>query len=272
MARGGEKTEKPTDKRQRESRRKGQVAKSQDLTSALLLIGAAIVLTLAGRWMGGQLLGAMRDGITRAANFTGPLDAATAVSALVAAIALMGLALAPLFAVLVAIAVLFNYIQVGPIFAFELIKPKMEKLNPAENFKRKFFTARPYIELAKTLVKMSVTATVIGAVIWGNHERMIYLTRLPVASAARFVVALMFQMVIEVGMAFLVLGGLDFLLQRFLHLKEIRMTKQEVKDEYKETEGNPLHKAARRQRHREILMQDLIEAIKRASVVVVNPT
>src|SRR5262249_10580023 len=131
---------------------------------------------------------------------------------------------------------------------------------------------RPYIELVKTLVKMAITASVIVAVIWGNRANIVELTRQPVPIASHFAVDLIFQMVIEVGSAFLVLGGLDFLPQQFLNLKDMKMSKREVKGEYKETEGNPLPKAARRNRHREILMQNLIDAIKKATVGVVNPT
>lgn len=272
MSRGGEKSEKPTEKRLREARRKGQVAKSQDLTSALLLIAASAILTIAGRWSGAQLAANMQSSIKRAAEFKGALDPAAALGYLLGAVSVMALVLAPLFIALIILAALVNYLQVGPIFAFEPVKPSLNKLNPAEGFKQKFLKGRPYIELCKTILKMIVTAIVIMMTLWGNRGNIMELTRQPVPAALSVVSYMIFEIGVKVGIAFLLVAVGDFFLQRFLHLKEMKMTKQEVKDEYKETEGNPLHKIVRRQLHREILTRSMMTAVKKADVVVANPT
>jgi flagellar biosynthetic protein FlhB len=272
MSGGGEKTEQPTEKRLRDARRKGQVAKSHDLSSAVLLVAAVAVLWIASGYMGGWLSSSMTEQLNFASSFKGDLDERVALTALGAGAKSLLLALAPLFGALVVVAVLVSYFQVGSIFSFEPIKPNPNKLNPAEGFKQKFLKARPYVELAKTVVKLAVACVVVAAVLWSARSDIVRLTRQPPDVAAAYAGALFFQIGVRVGLVFLVIGAADYFLQRFLHRKELRMTKHEVREEYKETEGNPLHKSLRRQMHREILLQSVMEAVRRASVVVVNPT
>ncbi|HZN12238.1 MAG TPA: EscU/YscU/HrcU family type III secretion system export apparatus switch protein [Blastocatellia bacterium] len=272
MSRGGEKTERPTEKRLRESRRKGQVARSQDLTSAVLLLAACAVLALAGRQTAAVLSEAMSQGILRAATSSGPFDQAAALGAIFSAIYTLALALAPLLLVLMTISLLASYLQVGPLLAFDVLKPDPGKLNPATGLQQRFLKPRAYLELVKTVAKMAVAALVIGLVLWGSRAEVIALTHQPVLHAALLTSALALEILWKVGITFLALGVADYGLQRFLHLKELRMTKQEVKEELKETEGNPIYKQVRRQRHREILAQSLAAAVRGADAVVVNPT
>lgn len=272
MSQGGEKTEQPTEKRLRDARRKGQVAKSQDLTSALLLVTAAAILALVGTQVGLQLTNAMRDGLLRATTSRADLDQAAAVGLLWWSMQTMAVVLAPLLVALFVIALLVSYLQVGPIFSFEPVKPDLKKLNPAEGFKQKFLKPRPYLELVKMILKMTIAAVVIAAVIWDNLADIIRLTSQKVDHAASFTASVVFQITWKVAAAFVVLGVADRFLQKFLHQKEMRMSKQEVKEEYKETEGNPLFKSARRRLYLEMLQQSMLAAVKQADVVVVNPT
>jgi flagellar biosynthetic protein FlhB len=272
MTQGGEKTEKPTDKRVRDARKKGQVARSHDLTSALLLTVAVAVLALAGGQSGRRLLDLMRDGISRAASFKGELHQEAAVGALVSGLETMAWALAPLMGALFAVSLLVSYLQVGPVFSGQPLKPDLKKLNPAEGFKQKFLKSRAYLELAKTLLKMTLAGVVIIAVIWNNRADIIRLINQDASHVASFAFNMIFQIGLKVAIAFLLLGIADRFLQKFLHLKELKMTKHEVKEEYKETEGNPLIKSARRRIHYEILQQSMMAAVKKADVVVVNPT
>jgi flagellar biosynthetic protein FlhB len=272
MSQSGEKTEQPTDKRLRDARQRGQVAKSQDLSSALLLIAALAVLSIASGYMATWLGASMKESISHAASFKGALDKTTALAALVSGIKVMAMVLLPLFASLFLISLLVGYLQVGSIFAAEAIKPNLNKLNPLESLKQKFFKGRPYIELGKTLIKITITAAIVSTVLYASRRDLIELVRQPPLHAASFTLKLMFEMGIKVGLAFLLLGIGDFFLQKFLFLKEMRMTKEEVRREYKEQEGDPLFKSMRRQAHREILMQSVMAAVRRADVVVVNPT
>src|SRR5262249_54670983 len=153
----GEKTEQPTPKRLRDARKKGQVAKSQDLTSALVLLVGVTFLSITGRFAGTTIVEAMREWTMRAATFHGVLDLATAVSALHSMVVTLALASAPFLLALMITAILGVYLQVGTLFATEALKPDIKKLNPMEAFKQKFFKSRPYIEMLKTLLKMTAT-------------------------------------------------------------------------------------------------------------------
>lgn len=274
MAQGGsgEKTEQPTDKRLRDARKKGQVAKSQDLTSAVMLIATVTVLAFAGGWMGKTLLATMRAQILFAGNFKGDLNPEAAINQLTVAAQSIGFALLPLFGVLLVVALLIGYFQVGSVFAFEGVKPSLAKLNPADNFKNKFLKSRPYIELGKTILKIVLTVVVVGVVVWGARGDVVDLMRQPAASVVGFAGWLAVKIGVSVGLMFLAIAVGDFFLQRFLHLKELKMTKHEVKEEYKETEGNPLIKSARRFMHQQLLMQSAMQSVAQADVVVLNPT
>ena len=272
MSQGGEKTEKPTAKRLREARKRGQLAKSQDLTAAALFVVAVIVLWLAGGYMSGHLMELMRDHLARAAEEGARLDRTTALQRMNGGIRAMAYALAPLLGALIAIGGLVAYLQVGSLFAFESLKPSAEKLNPVANFKQKFLKSRAYIELAKTILKLAVAVVVISNVLWNARVDLIQLAHQPIRSVGAFTMTIILEIGVKVGAAFLLLGAGDWFLQRFLHRREMMMTKQEVKEEYKESEGNPQIKGARRAMHRQILMESMMAAVRRADVVVVNPT
>ncbi|HLM03259.1 MAG TPA: type III secretion system export apparatus subunit SctU [Pyrinomonadaceae bacterium] len=268
----GEKTEKPTEKRLRDARKKGQVAKSQDLSSALLMLAAVAVVWLLGGFIGGVLQASVKDQIEFAAGFKGDLTNQVLYDFLWQGMTAFFWVLMPLFLVVVVFAVLSNYLQVGSVFSFEAISPKFEKLNPAENFKQKFLKARPYIELGKTVLKMTITAVVAGYVLWGAREDIVRLIDKPADVAAHYTFSLVLEIGLKIGLAFLILGGADFFLQKLLHRRDLMMTKHEIKEEYKETDGNPQIKAQRRYLHREILSQSMALAVREADVVVTNPT
>jgi flagellar biosynthesis protein FlhB len=268
----GEKTEQPSEKKLQDARKKGQVAKSQDLTSSLLLIATVAVVWLIGGYIGGILQGTVKDQIEFAATFKGDFTGATAYEVLWRGMTGLVWALTPIFAVVMVFAFLGNYLQIGTIFSFESISPKFTKLNPVEGFKQKFLKSRPYIELAKTIFKMIITATVAGYVLWAARENVIRLITKPPDVVAFYTFSLVLEIGLKIGLAFLILGAADFFLQRLLHRQEMKMTKHEVKEEYKETEGNPLIKSQRRALHREILSQSMAAAVRDADVVLANPT
>lgn len=268
----GEKTEQPTEKRLQDAKKKGQVAKSQDLTGAVLLIAAVGVIWLIGHYMGEMLLTLVRDHLSSAASFKGSFTTEVAMSALSRGTIEMFWILLPLFLVVVVFALLASYLQIGSVFSTESISPKFEKLNPVEGFKQKFLKARSYVEFAKTIIKLIITAVVAGYVMWQSREDIVHLISKNPDVAAPFTLGLVIEIGLKVGLAFLVLGALDFLLQRLLHRRDLKMTKQELKDEYKETEGDPMVKAQRRSLHREILAQSLAAAVRDADVVLANPT
>jgi len=272
MSSSGEKTEQPSDKRLKDARKKGQVAKSQDLSSAVLLIAAVGMIWLIGGFIGGILQASVKEQIEFAATFKGDLTNEIAFGALWRGMTAMFWVLSPLFVVVTVFAFLSNYLQIGSVFSFESISPKFSKLNPAEGFKQKFLKAKSYIELSKTIFKIIITATVAGYVLWGAREDVVRLIEKPPDVVSFYTFGLILEIGLKIGLVFLVIGGADFFLQRILHRRELKMTKHEVKEEYKETEGNPQIKAQRRFLHREILSQSMAAAVRSADVVLANPT
>src|SRR5205814_8593737 len=123
-----------------------------------------------------RLADAMRSGIVRATTYQGELHIEGATVALWSGVQTMAWVLTPLFVTLFACALLVGYLQVGPVFSFQSLKPDLKKLNPAEGFKQKFLKFRPYLELVKTVVKMTIAGVVIASVIWGNRADIIRLS------------------------------------------------------------------------------------------------
>jgi flagellar biosynthesis protein FlhB len=268
----GEKTEQPTQKRLRDARKKGQVAKSQDLSSAVLLLAAVGLLWLAGNFLGGYALETIREQYQTATTFKGDMSEEVVFSAFGRGLFSFALILTPLFVVVWVFAFAVNYLQVGSIFAPEAVKPKFSELNPAAGFKNKFLKLRPYVELLKTLFKMIITAVVAVWVLWAAREDVVLLGTKPIDEAVAYAFALVVEIGFKIAIVFLILGGIDFFLQRYLHRRDMQMTKHDVKQEYKETEGNPLIKSQRRALHRELLAAGMAAAVQKADVVVANPT
>lgn len=268
----GEKTEQPTEKRLRDARKKGQVAKSQDLTSALMLLTAVCIFWLGGTMMATVLMRTMKNGLETAGAFDGVLTKDRAMEVLTQGAIDMGTALAPWFIFMFIGAILFNYIQVGSMFAVEGLKPELNKLNPAEGFKQKFLKPKQYVELGKTLLKSIITFTVVATVLYAEIPNIAGLLSQPAGNVVAYLFALILKIGFYVGLMFVGLAVGDYFLQRFLFLNQMKMSKQEVKQEYKESEGDPLIKWVRKNIHREILAQSSIAAVRTADVVIVNPT
>jgi flagellar biosynthesis protein FlhB len=272
MSQGGEKTEQPTEKRLRDAKKKGQVAKSQDLSAAVLLIVAVVVLWVSSGYIGSTLKELIIKQINFATSFDEKFTAQTANDSLWLIISTILYLLAGIFFAGFIMAFLINYLQVGPLFSTESIKPNFTKLNPAQAFQQKFFKSRPYIEVLKTIIKMIIATVVVGTTLWASRGDLIRLTEHEPQASLAFLSQLFLNIGLKVGIAYLLIGGADFFLQKMLHKQENKMSKKEVKDEYKESEGDPYIKYKRRQIHREIISQSMSSSVKKSSVVVANPT
>jgi type III secretion YscU/HrpY family protein len=267
----GEKTEAPTPKRVRDARRKGQVAKSQDLTQALALLAVAGVLSTTAdasleRLSGlttGYLSLATDHEVLRPDHVMGILLDAGSVGAVV---------LGPVLVVAALVGALATFAQVGPLFAAEPLQPKLERIDPVKGFKSKLFSSRTWMELAKSAVKIGVIATVViamfrsrmdlvASVSWGDIEHLHLVAR-----------ELVLRPTYAVAGVLLAVGVVDLVYQRWHHVKGLRMSKQDVKREHKSDEGDPEVKGQRKQMHRDIASSGGPTAAARASVVLTNPT
>lgn len=264
---GGDKTERPTHKRLIDARKKGEVAKSKDVTSTVILIAWAVL----GMLLAGYALRRMTQLFDLAfltLQAPGPQAFETAIRASGEVFVLLSLAF---FVPVAAIGLLTDFFQVGPVFQFERMKPKLEHMNPAEGLKR-MFDADNLFEVGKSVLKTAILILVVLVVTAGQFRD---LTALPLGDAGSALGALgkvSFQLVAATAAAFILIAALDASYQRFSFLKKMRMSHRDIRQELKDTEGDPMIRSQRRQLHQEWANRNAVEAARTASVLVVNPT
>ncbi len=267
----GDKTEQPTPKRINESRKKGQVFKSPDLIQALLFVTAAAVLTAGGP----AYVSELRDLLSQSFQpdlMRGDMPMNIMLRRMGYAWTKFLLLSAPLLGALVVAGVAANFMQVKALFAPEVIKPKFDKLNPLNGFKNIFFSSKTYIEMVKNLVKFAVVLWVLYSAIKGSLRDIIPTVGMRLEETAALAGSLMSGILYKVGGVFLVLGGADYMIQKKLYMKSMMMSKEEVKQEYKEQEGDPHVKHMRKHVMQELMHQSVAHNVPKATAVVANPT
>ncbi|NBV42219.1 EscU/YscU/HrcU family type III secretion system export apparatus switch protein, partial [bacterium] len=178
--------------------------------------------------------------------------------------------LLPIMLVTFAVAVVVESIQTGFLFSVESIVPKLEKLNPIEGVK-KFFSLKQYVELLKSLLKMFVVIWILYIVIKDEFITVLIAQELSLFQLVDFTSQLVMKVVSQVGMFYLIVAVFDYFYQRFEYMKSMRMTKKEIKDEYKRLEGDPHIKQRQKEAARQMAMGRQMGAVPNADVVVTNP-
>jgi flagellar biosynthesis protein FlhB len=267
---GQEKTEDATPKRLREARKKGQVPKSRDVSTIIVLIAVFSVMSIGMGWMGMQIREVMVLSFQQAAT-KGPLEGAQIYMVGKAALLAFGKIMLPILMVGVIVAALAGFLQVGAIFAMEPLKPQFKKLNALEGLKNLFKT-QTLIELVKNIAKIFIVFYLAYSTIKGEIFTILQTTNIPVSDAAGLTGSLLFHFIIKVLIAFLIISLIDFMVQKKQFMKQMKMTKDEVKREYKQDEGDPLIKGHRKQLHREFAFSDVKQQVAQSDVVVTNPT
>ena len=267
----GEKTEQPTPKKIKDARQKGQVFKSKDIVQALLFLTAAAVVTMGGSAYVSELSGLMKE-FFQPDVMVGTMPQNEMLARMGYAWSKLLILLAPLLGALVIVSVAGNFIQVKSLFAPEVIKPKFEKLNPISGFKNIFFSPNTYLELAKNLIKFIVVLWVLYLAIKGSLRDIIPTAGMRLDQTASLAGRLMNSMMFKVGAVFAVLGAADFMIQKKLFMKKMKMSKEEVKQEYKEQEGDPHIKHMRKHLMHQLMHGSVAQNVPKATAVVANPT
>jgi len=266
----GEKTEQPTAKKLRDARKKGQVLKSQDLTQAFTFLTAAGILASAGPLFVSQI----RELLAASLNpelLRGPISTQMLFNQLEAGMTRFLLLTAPVMCGLAMVAAAIVFLQVKPLFSPEVIMPKFEKLNPIQGFQNIFFKAKTYVEAAKSALKFIVIFAIVWYAIKGSLRELILTSRLGVENAGALAGSLIAGMMLRAGGVFLLIGAADFLLQHKFYMKNLMMSKEDIKQEYKQDEGDPHVKHQRKQFQEQMVMHSATAKVPKASVVVVNP-
>lgn len=266
-ANADEKTEPATPRRLEEARQKGQVARSQDLPAAVLLLAGFLALWLLGPGIWFSLLSITTASLT----LEGPVTYDDIVPFAAAAATESLRHLAPFLIILFLAMLVALLAQVGWLLTLDPLIPKLSKLNPIEGFK-KMFSVRSLMQAVTNFGKLLVIGTVAYFTLMGTASAIIYAFSLDHLGLFTLGSSLMFKMGIRLGLALLVLALLDVAWQRYSHAKDMRMTKEEVKDEFRSMEGDPIIKRRRREVQLQQAMQRLRKDVPEADVVITNPT
>lgn len=267
------KTEEPTPKRLREARKKGDVPRSRELTTALILLVVAAVLGLQGGAFAlglRELYAASIVAIEQVSAGHGA-DGAKALELMHAGMRSASALLLPILLAAMLTAALVAFIQVGPLFASERIRLDPSHLDPIRGLGR-IFSQRQLAELLKTSITLVI---VIAVAVSALRESVRGVAGLAARDAGAALVAsgeLVQRLLLHVGAALLFIGALDRIYQRWRHRREHRMTREEVRREHREAEGDPHAKRERERLHREIVEHAILEEVRQADVLIVNPT
>lgn len=265
----GEKTEKATPKKREESRKKGQVAKSQDINTALLLLFSFIVLAAFGSLMKDQMLTLYYKTFTEFIHMEVTIESTKQL--IIQVLIVFAMIIAPIMLISLVISVAANLLQIGFLFTTEPLKFDLKKIDPIKGAKR-IFSVRAIVELLKSFLKISFIGTITFGVIWFFKDEILVLAFKNPAVAASFFGRATITMGVAATIALLFLAVLDYMYQKYDYEKNIRMSKQDIKDEHKNIEGDPLIKSKLREKQRQIAMRRMMEEIPQADVVITNPT
>ena len=263
-----EKSEQPTEKRLQEARKKGQVAQSPELASCFVILFLSVFLYYA-----------MSKGFTTMVvtyssyirSLTNEVNPGNVRGILLFAVHQWLMIVVPVFVLLIALGMLSSFVQTGFMWSFEAISLKLEMLDPFNGIKR-LFSQRSLFNVIKSVLKIGILAYIVHSLIMRELPAILSLAGQETSTIVGFIARTCFGLAVKLGIVFLFLAGLDYLNQRWQQRKGLMMTRQEIKEEFKEREGSPLVKSRIRSLQRELARRRMIQDVKKADLVVTNPT
>lgn len=264
-----EKTEEPTAKRLDDARKKGQIARSKELGTTGVLIASATALLIFGDDLGVSLMEVMQQQFSL--DRSDAFDTTKMFSVWGAVLSHIAVPLIGIFAIIVLAAFVANSLLGGINFSWQAMAPKLSKMSPLKGFKR-MFGPQAAMELFKSVLKVAVVATVAVLLIRVFFNDILYLSVEGLPTNTQDAVEMLAWIFMGLCCSTIVISIVDVPFQTWNHNKQLKMTKQEVKDEYKNTEGNPEIKGRIRQAQREISQRRMMSEVPNADVVVTNPT
>jgi flagellar biosynthetic protein FlhB len=263
-----DKTEPATPKRLQELREKGQVAKSREVPSAAVLIASLLVFYFLGSTMIRQFMDLMQWILSGSDSLR--IEESTFQWFMREILRRVLHIMAPLLAGIVAVGLVSNYLQVGFLFSLESLTPAFSKLDPLKGL-AKMFSKQALVELIKNIFKVAAVGYVTYLTVKDELRHIVPLMDMEVWAILSYMGKVCFKILLRTSWVLIVLAVLDYAFQRWDFLQENRMTKQEVKDEFKQREGDPLVRARVRQVQREMARKRMMDAVPKADVVITNP-
>ena len=269
---GGEKTEEATPKKLKDAREEGQVAKSQDIVIAFSLIGLFVSLKVVIGSVGNSFLGTYKESYGMIADIVNePFTMNVASELVMYGVSRILLIAAPVYIVAFIIAFVTNVAQVKWAPTLKPLMPKFSKLNPISGFKR-IFSMEKVMELIKSIAKIVIIAYVVYDALKEQWGVLRNLYNIPLIEAIVLIGSTVIDLGLKISMFFMVIAAVDFMYQKFKFKQDMKMTKQEIKDEYKQSEGDPHVKGQIKQRMREASRRRMMQELPQADVVITNPT
>lgn len=264
-----ERTEQPTQKRLEEARKNGQIPRSTDLSAAAVVLIAGAGLHFLGRSMGSDLFNMMRGGLT--ISRAQALDESSAISMFAASVQQALLACAPILGLTLLAALLAPLSIGGWNLAFGTLAPDFSRLSPIKGFGR-IFSMRGLVELVKAFAKFLIVALIAVLFLWSKTNEMLQLGAEPTGAAIGHAITLTGHALLMISAGLALIAAIDVPFQLFQHIKSLRMTREEIREEMKESEGNPEVKGKIRQLQQETARRRMMQEVPKADVVVTNPT
>lgn len=272
---GGEKTEQPTTKKLEDARKEGQVAKSKEIANAVGILALFLTLkiylgTLGTRFV--ELFSAVYNQLPYVVKmYNGDLPVAALQTIVRGMMVQMIIIAAPIFLVGVVVAFVCDVVQVKWKPTAKPLRPKFSKLNPVKGFGR-ILSANSIMELVKSILKLSVIGYMVYSYLKGKVDQIFLLYGISLKQAIGLIGEIVVDLGIRIAAVYMIIALLDFAYQKWKFKEDMKMTKQEVKDEYKNQEGDPQVKGKQKQRMREASMRRMMQQLPEADVVITNPT
>ncbi|NMA61629.1 MAG: flagellar biosynthesis protein FlhB [Firmicutes bacterium] len=264
-----EKTEPATPRRREEARKKGQVAKSAEVGTAIMVLTGFLALHILGPYMVGHLKDTVHYFLANLASWEG--DSSGLQALFLVALVQLAWIVGPILLILLVAGVLSQVLQVGFMASGEALQPKFSRINPIEGFKR-IFSKRAFAEFLKSVIKVVLVGYLVYGQVRKNLAWLPQLSFLELDQSATMMENSIYNLGIRVGLFLLVVAAGDYWFQRREFEDSIKMSKEEIKEEYKQMEGDPLIRSQIRQRQRQMASQRMMQAIPTADVIVTNPT
>ncbi len=263
-----QRTEPATPRKREEVRKKGQVAKSVEINSALVLLAGIISLKFFGAHLFTQLSQMMHYIFSN--FYIMEITESGITFYFYTVIIRLSYVLVPIIGLIVLVALISNFFQVGFSLSLQPISPTLDKINPITGFSR-IFSTRSSVELVKSIFKIIIVGYIAYAIIKANFHNFVPMMDMDIRQSINFIAFLAYKIAIYIAIALVIMAVFDYGYQRFEFEKSIRMTKQEIKDEYKQLEGDPLLRSRIRQRQREIARRRMMQEVPKADVIITNP-
>lgn len=267
----GEKTEKATPKRRQDARKKGQVFQSREITSALVLMLVFISLRIFGGFIYNEIAAFTRKLITEYSKAEDLFSTSNITVLFLEIAAVLLKVIAPVLVVAVVAGLLSGYAQVGFLFTTKTLAFKFDRINPLSGLKR-IFSIRSITELFKSIFKILIVGYLAYSFLDGEKNYAINLMDSSVPAIASYIGQTALNLGIRICIALIILGVLDYAYQWWDYEKSLKMSKQEIKEEFKQVEGNPEIKSKIKQKQRQISMRRMLQDVPKADVIITNPT